>query len=268
MAKALHAPDSGQPEYALELRGVTKQLGGNAILRGVDLQVRSNEILLLIGPNGAGKSTLFNVISGMLVPDQGEILLLDQAIHGLRPEQIYRQGLSRSFQISQLFQHQSVIENLQLASLWQSGCRYAFWQRLAKWQIAHERASAMSARLGLDDVAQHKVGSLSYAQQRLLELGMCLLADSPVILLDEPTAGLSRAETSKVLQLIREFAKNKTVLMIEHDMNVVFEMADRIAVLVYGEMVACDSPQQIRNNPAVQQAYLGSQTSLPVAGQL
>lgn len=256
-----------ESRYALQLKAVGKRIDSHHILRGVDLQLLQGETMLLIGPNGAGKSTLFNVISGQLTADCGQILLYGQNMQGLPPEQIYRHGLSRSFQISQLFAGLSVLENMQLACLWQSGCRYAFWRGLGKWRSATTQAYAMLEQVNLLAVAQHKAGQLSYAQQRQLELGICLAGDSSVILLDEPTAGMSRAETSSMIAMIRELCRNKTLLMIEHDMNVVFDMADRIAVLVYGEVLACDTPANIRQNLEVQRAYLGNAAKLPGGAQ-
>ncbi len=244
--------------YALELSGVRKKLGGSEILRGVDLQVSRGEKLVLIGPNGAGKSSLFNVISGRTQPDAGSLLLHGQAIQGLAPQAIYRRGLSRSFQISHLFLQLSVVENLRLAALWHSGCRYAFWQNLSRWRGATERAEQLLELLGLQAQAQTLAINLSYAEQRHLELAMTLAGDSSVILLDEPTAGMSRAESDAMIALIKILCRDKTLLMIEHDMNVVFGLAERIAVLVYGQILACDVPQAVRDNPEVQQAYLGT----------
>lgn len=247
-----------QTGLALALEGVHKQLGGSQIIRGVDLHVATAETLVLIGPNGAGKSTLFNLISGRINADSGSISLFGQPIQHLAPEKIYRLGLSRSFQLSHLFLQQTVQENLRLAALWRSGCRYAFWHSLGRWRGALERASEMMEQVGLQAQAQTLAAELSYAQQRRLELAMSLAGDSQVILLDEPTAGMSRAETEAMMALIKHLCRDKTLLMIEHDMNVVFGLADRIAVLVYGQVLACDQPQKIRDNPEVQRAYLGS----------
>ena len=244
-------------EAVLELRGVRKQFGATPILRGVDLQVRAGERVAIIGPNGAGKSTLFHLISGRLAPSAGEIRLHGERIDGLPPHQIYRRGLARSFQVSNLFGNLSVFENLRCAALCRLGYGYAFWRLLSRAQDANARAGQLLAQLGLEARRDELAANLSYAEQRALEIGLTLAGDCGVVLLDEPTAGMSRSETQRFVQLIRQVTAGKTLLMVEHDMSVVFELADRIAVLVHGEVIAFDTPAQVRANPRVQQAYLG-----------
>ncbi len=241
----------------LELRGLQKQFGATPVIRGVDLQVRAGERVAIIGPNGAGKSTLFHLISGRLAPSVGEVRLHGKRIDGLAPHQIYRRGLARSFQVSNLFGSLSVFENLRCAALCRLGYGYAFWRRLSRAQDANARAEQLLAQLGLGARRDDLAANLSYAEQRALEIGLTLAGDCGVVLLDEPTAGMSRSETQHVVQLIRQVTAGKTLLMVEHDMSVVFELADRIAVLVHGEVIAFDTPAQVRANPRVQQAYLG-----------
>jgi branched-chain amino acid transport system ATP-binding protein len=250
-------PASGAPAV-LELREVCKRFGKTEIIRGAALEVRAGERVAIIGPNGAGKSTLFNLISGRFAPSSGEIRLNGQRIDGLAPHRINRLGLARSFQVSNLFTHLSVFENLRCAVLWSLGYRYAFWRFLASLRDANERAEEVMAMLQLDRRRDVLAMNLTYAEQRALEIGLTIAGGASVVLLDEPTAGMSKSETSRFVQLIRDVTEGKTLLTVEHDMGVVFGLADRIAVLVYGEVVAFDTPEAVRANPRVQEAYLGS----------
>ena len=248
--------------YALELKAVRKAFGKSEIIRGAELQVTRGERMAIIGPNGAGKSTLFNLISGRLPVGSGDILLDGQSITSLRPFEINRRGLSRSFQITNIFHQLSVYENLRCAVLWSLGYRYSFWQRLNGLRDVHEQAQAVLEQIGLQRRWQAAAGLLSYAEQRALEIGITIAGGANVILLDEPTAGMSRSESDAAVELIRKVTVGKTLLIVEHDMGVVFGLADRIAVLVYGEVIACDAPAKIRVNRAVQDAYLGSHPAL------
>ncbi|CAD5374805.1 Branched-chain amino acid ABC transporter substrate-binding protein [Rubrivivax sp. A210] len=243
---------------ALELRGLRKRFGRTEIIRGVDLAVRPGERVAVIGPNGAGKSTLFNLISGRFGASEGEILLHGQRIDGLAPHQINRLGLARSFQVSNLFNRLSVFENLRCAVLWSLGYKYAFWRLLAGAHDANERAEQLMDRLALQGRRDVLAMNLSYAEQRALEIGITIAGGAGVILLDEPTAGMSRSETARFVALIREVTVGRTLLTVEHDMGVVFGLADRIAVLVYGEVIAFDVPERVRADARVQEAYLGS----------
>ncbi|WP_338848388.1 ABC transporter ATP-binding protein [Massilia sp. W12] len=245
-------------DCALALRAVHKYFGASHIIRGAELEVRRGERLAIIGPNGAGKSTLFHLISGRIAPSSGEILLNGKPIHGLPPQLIFRQGLARSFQINHVFSNLSVFENIRCALLWALGCRYSFWQRIAGLRHLNARTEEVLQRIGLYECRMRIASQLSYAQLRALEIGLAIAADAQVLLLDEPTAGMSRAETAQAVELIRSVSAGKTLLMVEHDMNVVFGLADRIAVLVYGEVIACDAPAAVRANARVQEAYLGS----------
>lgn len=243
---------------ALQLQNLRKSFGQTEIIRNAQLQVAKGERLAIIGPNGAGKSTLFNLISGRFAACSGQVLLNGEDISGHKPYQIYRKGLARSFQITNIFHGLSVFENLRCALLWSLGYRYSFWQRLNGLLDLSQRAEQVMHDIGLKQQRDTLAAHLTYAQLRALEIGLTIAGGAEVILLDEPTAGMSRSETEAMVELIRKVTQNKTLLMVEHDMSVVFGLADKIAVLVYGEVIACDTPQAIRANRKVQEAYLGS----------
>ncbi len=246
---------------ALELKDVRKSFGKSEIIRGANLTLEKGERLAVIGPNGAGKSTLFNLVSGRFGISGGDIRLNGSSISGLKPYQINRLGLARSFQISNLFENLSVYENLRCAVLWSMGYKYSFWQRLGGLRDAHERAEEVLEQIGLQRQRKVQAGVLTYAEQRALEIGITIAGGADVILLDEPTAGMSRSESDAAVELIRKVTVGKSLIMVEHDMSVVFGLADKIAVLVYGEVIACDTPANIRSNTAVQAAYLGHEAS-------
>jgi len=244
--------------YAIELKDVRKSFGKTEIIRGASLAVKSGERVAIIGPNGAGKSTLFNLISGRFGVTSGDILLNGESIAGLTPFQINRRGLARSFQVSNLFTRLSVFENLRCAVLWSMGYKYSFWRFLADAHDANARTEEVMHQIKLDRRRDTLAMNLTYAEQRALEIGITIAGGAPVILLDEPTAGMSKSETSRFVNLIREVTVGRTLLTVEHDMGVVFGLADRIAVLVYGEVIAFDEPAAVRANRRVQEAYLGS----------
>jgi branched-chain amino acid transport system ATP-binding protein len=248
---------SGAP-YAVELKALRKSFGKTEIIRGTDLAVATGERVAIIGPNGAGKSTLFNLISGRFGPTSGEILLNGKRIDGLRPFEINRLGLARSFQITNIFGRLSVFENLRCGLLWSMGYRYAFWKFLADLKDANERAEQLLEMVRLERKRDTLAMNLTYAEQRALEIGITIAGGAEVVLLDEPTAGMSKSETGRFIELIREVTVGKTLLTVEHDMGVVFGLADKIAVLVYGEVIAFDVPDAVRGNQRVQEAYLGS----------
>jgi len=243
---------------ALEIQDLHKSFGKTEVIRGASLSVVAGERLALIGPNGAGKSTLFNLVSGRLPATKGQVLLRGQPISGLAPQQIQRLGLARSFQITNLFPTLSVFENIRCSVLWQMGYRYNLFLFLSRLTAVNQRADEWVQRLGLQARRDVPAGQLTYAEQRALELGVTCASGAPVVLLDEPTAGMSRAETEYFIPLIREITQGKTLLVVEHDMDVVFGLADRVAVLVRGEVIACDVPEVVRANPKVQESYLGS----------
>jgi branched-chain amino acid transport system ATP-binding protein len=254
-------PEAGAAQaatYALELRGVRKSFGKTEIIRGVDLAVPAGERVAIIGPNGAGKSTLFNLISGRFAPTSGEILLNGTRIDGRKPYEINRLGLSRSFQITNIFPKLSVFENLRCSVLWSMGYRYTLFRFLAGMDDVNERAERLLEMIHLEKKRDTQAMNLTYAEQRALEIGITIAGGAGVILLDEPTAGMSRSETARFIELIREVTVGKTLLTVEHDMGVVFGLADKIAVVVYGEVIAFDTPDAVRANAKVQEAYLGS----------
>ena len=243
---------------ALQLRGVTKSFGKTEIIRGVDLSVGQGERHAIIGPNGAGKSTLFNLITGRFPLTTGTITLNGQDLSGLAPYQINRLGLSRSFQITNIFPKMSVFENIRCAQLWSQGFRYSFRHLVARQTALNESVDELLERINLHTRRDLPAGLLSYAEQRTLEIGITIAGGASVIMLDEPTAGMSASETEYMVNLIREVTKGKTLIMVEHDMGVVFDLSDTISVLVYGEVIASDTPTKVRANNRVQEAYLGA----------
>ncbi len=253
--------------FALELKDLHKSFGKTEIIRGANLQVRAGERVAVIGPNGAGKSTLFNLISGRFAPTRGEVRLKGQRIDGKKPYEINRLGLSRSFQITNIFPKLSVFENLRCGVLWSLGYRYTFLKFLANLEDANDRADALMEMIRLDRKRDILAMNLTYAEQRALEIGITIAGGAEVILLDEPTAGMSKSETTRFIHLIRELTEGKTLLTVEHDMGVVFGLADRIAVVVYGEVIAFDTPEKVRADPRVQEAYLGSVVAAQQAGE-
>jgi branched-chain amino acid transport system ATP-binding protein len=243
---------------ALELHDVHKSFGSTKIINGVSLEVRAGERHAIIGPNGAGKSTLYNLVSGRFAVSSGKIVLYGEEITGLKPYEINRKGLSRSFQVTNIFHNMSVYENIRCAVLWSAGYRYSFWSRVGGLKDVQRRAEETMERIGLARRRHVLAGVLTYAEQRALEIGITIAGGASVVLLDEPTAGMSRTETAHAVQLIRDVTVGKTLIMVEHDMGVIFDLADRISVLVYGEIIATGAPADIRSNAAVQEAYLGS----------
>jgi branched-chain amino acid transport system ATP-binding protein len=242
----------------VEAVGVTKRYGDRQALRDVSFAAGPGERVAIIGPNGAGKSTLFNLISGRLAPTRGDILVHGRRVNGLKPYQVNRLGLARSFQVSNLFTRLSAFENVRCAVLWSLGYRYAFWKFLADLTDANDRAEEVLEMIKLDRRRDVLAMNLTYAEQRALEIGITIAGGAGVVLLDEPTAGMSKSETRRFVALIREVTQGKTLLTVEHDMGVVFGLADKIAVLVYGEVIAFDTPDAVRANARVQEAYLGS----------
>jgi len=245
---------------ALELIGLRKSFGPTEIIRGVDLQIKKGELHAIIGPNGAGKSTLYNLISGMYNVSAGSIFLNGNDITNKEPYEINRMGLSRSFQVTNIFPKMSVFENVRNGLLYHSGCKYAFWRFVDRRRDVTELTNEILQSIGLYKKSEIPVMLLPYADQRALEIGITMAGGADVILLDEPTSGMSHSEMDRATELIRSISKNKTVVVVEHDMGVVFDLAERISVLVYGEIIASDLPENIRNNQKVQEAYLGAES--------
>jgi len=242
---------------ALSLRDLHKRFGATEVLRGLSLEVAVGERLALVGPNGAGKTTLFNLISGRQAPSRGRVLLHGRDIAGLPPHAIARLGLARSFQVTQNFARLSVRDHLRCASLASLGHGPTLFGRLARMRDVQARTAHWLERLGLGGRADTLAGELSYAEQRLLELGLALAGEPSVLLLDEPTAGMNRSEAAHATALIRELGRGRTLVVVEHDMGVVFELAERIAVLDQGRLIACGTPAQVRADPQVRRIYLG-----------
>ncbi len=244
---------------AIELHDLQKSFGPTAIIRGVDLKIRKGERHAIIGPNGAGKSTLFHLISGRYNLSGGSVSLNGENISNLPPYEIYRKGLARSFQVTNIFSNMSVFENVRCSLMWVKDYKYSFWHLVDREKELNRRAAEVLEEIGLTSRMHVPAGVLTYAEQRALEIGITAAGGAEVIMLDEPTAGMSHSETDQAIALIRKITEGKTLVMVEHDMGVVFDIADRISVLVYGEIIATDTPENIRNNKAVQEAYLGAE---------
>lgn len=247
-----------QAGFALELKDLRKSFGKTEIIRGISLAIPAGQRVGIIGPNGAGKSTLFNLISGRFEPSSGEVLLGGQRVNGKKPFEINRMGLSRSFQVTNIFPKLSVFENLRCGVLWSLGYKYTFLKFLANLEDANDRTDELMEMVKLDKKRDVLAMNLTYAEQRALEIGITIGGGASVILLDEPTAGMSKSETGRFIKLIKDVTVGKTLLTVEHDMGVVFGLADKIAVVVYGELLAYDTPQAVRASVQVQEAYLGS----------
>ena len=245
----------------LTLNNVHKHFGETPIICGVNLNIEEGERHAIIGPNGAGKSTLFHLISGKYPVTEGTISLRGQAIQNLPPYEIARRGLARSFQVTNIFPRLSVFENIRCGMLWKMGYGYSFWNLLGRQHDLKTAAHVILDQISLTQRADYPAGELAYAQQRALELGIAIASGAEVIMLDEPVAGMSHSEAENAVALIRRVTEGKTLIMVEHDMSIVFGIADRISVLVYGELIACDTPSNIRSSEKVQEAYLGTVTA-------
>ena len=246
---------------ALALSDLRKSFDGTEIIRGVNLEIRDGERHAIIGPNGAGKSTLYNLISGRFPPSAGRIHLYDTDITDKKAFDINRLGLTRSFQVTNIFARMSVLDNVRCGCLYALGHRYAWWKLVDGLRDVGEQTASILRDIGLWEKRELPAGLLSYADQRALELGVAIAGGAHVILLDEPTAGMSHSEVEQAVSLIRRISEGKTLMIVEHDMGVVFDLADRISVLVYGEIIATGTPTEIRASTAVQEAYLGTGAS-------
>jgi len=243
-------------EY-LHVKDIHKDFSGLKVLTGVDFTVREKERHAVIGPNGAGKTTLFNIISGNFRASSGAILFKGRDISGKPAHALNREGLSRSFQITNVFQELSVFDNIRSGVRSRRGMRYHFFRRPDHNGEINERTQAIVEEVGLKDVQHMPVSALSYGQQRALEIGITLSTEPELILLDEPTAGMTREETGQAIRMIDRVTAGRTLIIIEHDMDVVFSLADTISVLHYGTILVSGKPDEIRNDQRVKDAYLG-----------
>jgi len=243
----------------LVLEGLNKSFGHAHIIRNVNLAVHDGERHAVIGPNGAGKSTLFHLISGQFAPTSGSIRLDDKEIGGLAPAIVNRRGLARSFQITNIFPGLTVFENIRLAVMRRYNVQFVMWRPVSGMKKVRAEVERLLEQVRLTARAQTLASQLSYSEQRSLEIGMTLASDPRLIILDEPMAGMSQEETDYTVGLIREITQGRTLMIVEHDMDVVFTLADRISVLVYGEIIATGTPQEIRENARVREAYLGEE---------
>jgi len=241
----------------LETKGLYHDFSGLEVLFGVDLRVQGGERHAVIGPNGAGKTTLFNVITGTYRPSRGQVFFKGKEITGSRPYELTRLGLGRSFQITSTFNRLTTFQNIRLAILSKKGIRFNFFRKVDKMRDITRETDEVLRRINLDRERDMPAGLLSYGKHRSLEISMALATDPDLIMLDEPTAGMSRDETHYAVELIRRLTEGKTLVIIEHDMDVVFSLADRITVLHYGQILASGPPAEIKQNQAVKDAYLG-----------
>lgn len=239
-------------------RHLTRQFGGIVALRDVTLSVGRGERHAVIGPNGAGKTTLFNVISGELRPTRGHVILEGTPVTGLPPHRIAARGLSRTFQRSNLLLNLTALENVRLAVQAHTSATRRLLTPVAHLPELTDAALALLARMGLEDRAHVPAKMLSYGEQRQLEVALALAGRPKVLLLDEPTSGLSPGETARMTEMLTQLSRDQTLVIIEHDMDVVFALADRITVLHLGEVLATGRPEDVRSDPRVQDVYLGS----------
>jgi branched-chain amino acid transport system ATP-binding protein len=248
-------------DIILETRGLTKEFKGFVAVDGVDLRVRRGDIHALIGPNGAGKTTCFNLLTKFLTPTRGHILFEGQDITRERPAQIARRGVIRSFQISATFPHLTVLENVRVALQHELGVSLHFWRSERVLDQLNERALDLLDTVGLRDLAEVVTVELPYGRKRALEIATTLAMDPKMMLLDEPTQGMGHEDVELVTQLIKKVAAQRTVLMVEHNMNVVASIADRITVLARGAVIAEGPYEVVSKNPQVLEAYMGSEAT-------
>ena len=247
---------SPAPQLAVE--GVSRHFAALKAVNGVSLAVPYHERRAIIGPNGAGKTTLFNLITGQLAPSAGRILFEGESLAGLAPHAVARRGISRSFQRTNLFPRLSVLENLRLAAASDGRGSYDIFGSVERLAAPRTRAGEVAEQVGLAERLRELAGRLSYGEQRQLELGVALATSPKLLLLDEPTAGMSPEETQKMTRLLMRLPREITLLIIEHDMDVVFSLADRITVLHYGEVLSEGPPETVKADPRVYEVYLGT----------
>jgi branched-chain amino acid transport system ATP-binding protein len=253
------AARSGNGSNILELKDVYKDFDGLEVLFGISLNIREGERHAIIGPNGAGKSTLFNLITGKYPVSRGKIFFRGQDVTGAPPYRLNREGLSRSFQITNIFKTMTVFQNVRNAVLSRNKIRFNLFSRLEKMETVNRQTEEVLGQIGLLERRDIVAGLLSYGEQRALEIGLTIATEPQLILLDEPTAGMSSEETREAVKLIGKVTEGKSLIIVEHDMEVVFSLADRITVIYYGEVLASGPPEQIRNDQKVKDAYLGEE---------
>ena len=242
----------------LETRGLTKEFKGFVAVNRIDLSVRRGTIHALIGPNGAGKTTCFNLLTHFLTPTRGQIYFNGKEITGSRPSAIARMGLARSFQISAVFPHLTVLENVRIALQRKVGHSYDFWRAEGTLAALNARAEELIDAVGLSGFSTMTAGELAYGRKRALEIATTLALDPEMMLLDEPTAGMTHSDVDRIAALIKKVAANRTVLMVEHNLSVVSTLSDHITVLARGEILAQGDYAAVSRNPDVIQAYLGA----------
>jgi branched-chain amino acid transport system ATP-binding protein len=243
----------------LEVTNLLKDFSGLKVLVGIDLKLEQGERHAVIGPNGAGKSTLFNVITGKYAPSRGKITFKGKDITGLPPHRIARLGLARSFQVTNIFRTMTVCDNVRNAVLSRKGKRHSIFPTLARMKTISEETEHILDQVGLLNRKDEMAGELAHGHQRALEIGMTMAMDPELILLDEPTAGMSSQESRETVSLIEKITEGKTLLIVEHDMDVVFRIANGITVIYYGRVLASGAPDVIRNDQQVKDAYLGKE---------
>jgi branched-chain amino acid transport system ATP-binding protein len=250
---------SAESDYVLETRGLTKEFKGFVAVRNVDLKVKRGSIHALIGPNGAGKTTCFNLLTHFLTPSAGSILFKGRDITGLNPSAIARMGIVRSFQISAVFQHLTVLENVRVALQRKRGGSFDFWRSERVLEALHDRARELIAAVGLTAFERTPAVELAYGRKRALEIATTLALEPEVMLLDEPTAGMAQEDVERIAALVKRAARGRTVLMVEHNLSVVSNLCQSITVLQRGEILAEGDYESVSRNPQVMQAYLGQE---------
>ncbi len=246
-----------EDETVLEVKDLHKHFGNLTAVNGISLSVGKRKRHAIIGPNGAGKTTLFNLLSGRFRPSRGQILFRGRDITGMSPYRINRLGIARSFQIINVFPQLSVFENVHTVLMSKHNIRYDFLRSLKRWKKVTDETFHLLEQIGLLDKKDVSAGFLSYGEQRELEVGLTIASNPDLILLDEPTAGMSMDETRQAIKLIDRVTQGKTLVIIEHDMEVIFSLADVITVMQYGKIVTTGSPEEIRKDQRVKEAYLG-----------
>lgn len=241
----------------LETIDLYHDYSGLQVLFGVNLKIEKGERHAIIGPNGAGKTTLFNVITGLYKPSRGKVMFKDKNVTGYKPHKLSRLGLGRSFQITSTFHNLTTFENIRMGVLSRMGIRFNIFNRVDKLKQVESETDAVLSRINLNGERNFPASVLSYGKHRSLEVSLAMSTDPDLVMLDEPTAGMSRDETHHAVELIRRLTEGKTMVIVEHDMDVVFSLADRITVLHHGEILAVGAPEEIKVNKEVKDAYLG-----------